>query len=79
MNRLISTLKKNGFDISSEVGALKLNFLISQLVIALLLINETKFLIDSVSSVLLKQMVVLGLAIMLVVSCFSIGYRSKEP
>lgn len=77
MNRLISSLKKNGFDISSELGALKLNFLISQLIIMALLVANTNFLEGTVSSVVLKQLVLLGLVVMLIVGCYSIGYRSK--
>lgn len=78
MNRLISSLKKNGFDISSEFGALKLNFLISMLVIMALLVVNTNFLEGTVSSVVLKQLVSLGFVVMLIVSCYSIGYRSKQ-
>jgi phosphoglycerol transferase MdoB-like AlkP superfamily enzyme len=77
VNRLISSLKKNGFDISSELGALKLNFLISQLIIMALLVANTNFLEGTVSSVVLKQLVLLGLVVMLIVGCYSIGYRSK--
>ncbi|MGO3664805.1 hypothetical protein [Psychrobacter sp. AOP31-E1-50] len=78
MNQLIASLKKNGFDISSELGSLKLNFLISQLIIMALLLINTDFLGDTVSSIVLKQCVSMGIVVMLIVSCCSIGSRSKQ-
>ncbi|WP_440464334.1 hypothetical protein [Psychrobacter sp. ASPA161_6] len=78
MNQLIASLKKNGFDISSELGSLKLNFLISQLIIMALILMNTDFLEGTVSSITLKQCTLVGLVVILIVSCYSIGCRSKQ-
>lgn len=78
MNRLISFLQINGFDIKSELGVLKLNFLISQLIIMALILMNTDFLEGTVSSIVLKQCVLAGFIVMLTVACYSIGSRSNQ-
>lgn len=78
MDRVLLLLRKNGFDINSELGSLKLNFLISQLIIMALILMNTDFLEGTVSSIVLKQCVLVGLVVMMVVSGCSVVRRLKQ-
>ena len=78
MDTLIHILEKNGFDLSSELGLLKFNYLLAQFIITILLIANIIFLDSSIFKLVLLTLVIISLVLSITISTCAISRRSKQ-